>query len=337
MAMIDWVTAILPCNHDTNKLFVGYIASVNKDGVEWCVDKRLSIEGSYSSTIQIKSNTDSKIWISGNPTKFLQGHNIFGSSDLVYIMKKFFDELLKRNELGLSPTLQQYQDIQKGEYKITHVDVNQSWLLNNKFEVLAWIKAAGNFANLKHRGRGQYAGDTLYFGKHSRRWAVKCYSKGHEIIAKGHQLPKEIQIPELIDWADKALRIELVMRSMALKSIGYDIASKWTSDTPTVLLYNYFLKNLELSENMPLQANDLITLKPRLKLVYEYWLSGKDLREILPRPTFYRYRKELMVHNIDISIVQDKTKDNNTIPLIRYLEASPASIPQWAYDKGLVA
>ena len=52
-------------------------------------NKTLSVEGSYSSKIQIKSHTENQIYISGNPTKFLQGHNLFGSNDLVSIMGKF--------------------------------------------------------------------------------------------------------------------------------------------------------------------------------------------------------------------------------------------------------
>ncbi|WP_317490894.1 phage/plasmid replication protein, II/X family, partial [Acinetobacter baumannii] len=42
--------------------------------------------GSYSTKIQIQSVTDTQIYISGNPTKFLQGHNLFGSNDLVGLM-----------------------------------------------------------------------------------------------------------------------------------------------------------------------------------------------------------------------------------------------------------
>ncbi|WP_223930817.1 phage/plasmid replication domain-containing protein, partial [Aeromonas caviae] len=37
-------------------------------------------------------------------------------------------------------------------------------------------------------------GSTLYYGKHSRRWSLKFYSKGEELSAKGHQLPLTIPI-----------------------------------------------------------------------------------------------------------------------------------------------
>jgi II/X family phage/plasmid replication protein len=56
----------------------------------------------------------------------------------------------------------------------------------------------------------------------------------------------------------------------------------------------------------------------------------------MTKPTFYRYRKVFLAYGIDIALVQESTK-SNVIPLVRYLEATPADIPQWAYDKGLVA
>jgi II/X family phage/plasmid replication protein len=60
------------------------------------------------------------------------------------------------------------------------------------------------------------------------------------------------------------------------------------------------------------------------------------LRAQMTKPTFYRYRKVFLAYGIDIALVQESTK-SNVIPLVRYLEATPADIPQWAYDKGLVA
>lgn len=337
--MIDWVTCILPCDHDHTKLFAGQVASISSAGViEWTVEKDKDVEGSHSSNIKIRSMTDKTIRISGNPAKWLQGHNIFGTDDLVYLVNKFFTELLLKNglELGLSPDCFQLERIRLGAYQLLRVDINHSWLLDSRSSVLAWLRAAGNCARLKRRGAGQYASETLYFGKSSRRWAVKCYSKGHEINAKGHKLPKELQIPELLDFAEKALRIELVIRSMGLKHLNLDTAKDWSKDLPKVLLFQLVLDDLELSDNMPLHHEILDELPARLRLVYQSWAAGDDLRKILPKNTFYRYRRQMLEHGIDISLIQEKEK-SNVIPLIRYLEAVPAEIPQWAYDKDLVA
>lgn len=334
--MIDWVSAVLPCRHDPSKLISGMVMSFDSLGnPEWVVNKKLTVEGSYSSKIQIKSHTDNQIYISGNPAKFLQGHNLFGTDDLSYLMARFFDALLN-HDIGLIPTDSQYDAIQAGYYTLTRVDATQTWHLNNKNEVAAWIRALGQKARLKHRGSGQFSGDTAYFGKNSRRWGVKCYSKGHEITAKGHQLPKELQLPEMLDFADKSLRIELVIRQLELKRLGLDIASNWKSDTAKMLLQTMFLDNLELSDNTMLDTTVLDALPSRLRLLYQSWLNGDDLKQVFSKSAFYRWRKHMLEYGIDIAIIQDNP-NQNIVPLVRYLEAQPVDIPDWAYSKRLVA
>ena len=333
--MIDWVTAILPCKHDRSRLIDGLIYSYDALGnQQWMVEKKLSIEGSFSSKVQIKSHDNFHIWISGNPTKFLQGHNIFGSNDLRHLMGLFFDALLKQ-DIGLCPDPFQYNKIKDGEYQLTRVDVNESWHLDNKKDVLAWIRAVGSTAYMKHRGAGQFSGDTAYFGKNSRRWSLKCYSKGHELSAKGHRLPKELMIPELLEYADKALRIEAVIRSMELKRLGLDYASNWDIDTATMLLRSY-LDNLEMSDVYMLKDDVLDSLPMRLRMVYQSWLNGDDLKQIMTKPTFYRVRKQLEKYGVDIATATPKEK-TNVVPLVRYLKAEPVGIPDWAYEKKLVA
>ena len=334
--MIDWVSAILPCKHDPSKLISGIVMSFDAQGEnEWTVNKTLTVEGSYSSKIQIKSHTDNQIYISGNPTKFLQGHNLFGTNDLVGLMGKFFDELLKHEQLGLCPDPFEYANIKDGHYELTRVDVNETWHLNNQKDVLSWIRAVGETAYLKHRGAGQFSGDTAYFGKNSRRWALKCYSKGLEILAKGHKLPPELSIPEMIEYAQKALRIEGVTRQLELKRRSLHVASNWDIDTAEELLLEYISK-LEMSDVYMLDQSVLDTLPPRLRLTYQAWLNGDDLKSVFTHRTFYRVRKEMEKYGIDISTKSPKEK-NNVIPLIRVLEAKPVGIPDWAYEKNLVA
>ena len=334
--MIDWVSAILPCKHDPSKLISGLVMAFDAQGEnEWTVNKTLTVEGSYSSKIQIKSHTENQIYISGNPTKFLQGHNLFGTNDLVGLMGKFFDELLKHEQLGLCPDPFEYANIKDGHYELTRVDVNETWHLNNQKDVLSWIRAVGETAYLKHRGAGQFSGDTAYFGKNSRRWALKCYSKGLEILAKGHKLPPELSIPEMIEYAQKALRIEGVTRQLELKRRSLHVASYWDIDTAEELLLEYISK-LEMSDVYMLDQSVLDTLPPRLRLTYQAWLNGDDLKSVFTHRTFYRVRKEMEKYGIDISTKSPKEK-NNVIPLIRVLEAKPVGIPDWAYEKNLVA
>ena len=58
----------------------------------------------------------------------------------------------------------------------------------------------------------------------------------------------------------------------------------------------------------------------------------------IQKTAFYRWRTKMLEYGIDISIVKDVDEpQSNVVPMIRYLEAVPMGIPDWAYQKGLVA
>ena len=52
--MIDYISGFLPCKHDPSKLVSGFVMSFDALGEqEWVANKKLSVEGSHSSKIQI--------------------------------------------------------------------------------------------------------------------------------------------------------------------------------------------------------------------------------------------------------------------------------------------
>lgn len=334
--MIDWITAEVRCN---NKLDTGCLAKINPKGeVDWVSQSWLPVTGSYESNIMIKPLTDTRIVISGNPAKFLQGHNLFGTNDLVYLFNKAFGvihELLADD--GLTPTTSQLNDIENGKYHLTRVDINETWHLSNANEVRAWIRAAGEKMNMPYRGKGVFSGDTLYWGKGSKYWFMKCYHKGDEILRKKSNFPSDLKIPEMLEYADKSLRLELVLCSKFLRSTALNNAYFWQEKTAKMLLLEYIGK-FEMSDNFMISDDVLASLPNKLKTYYLLWLHGEDVRKHVPKTTFYRVRKQLKEYGIDIVLLRDKEREpNNIIPLVQILEAKPVGIPDWAYEKGLVA
>ena len=335
--MIDWVTMKIKCDHD-GIISNGEVVSLSKDGgsIEWSLVKYLPVVGSHDATISIRSITQQTIEISGNPTKWLQGHNLFGTNDLKLLIWLFFQELVKIPELNLKPSIQQLHAIKNGKLTVSRVDINETWFLANRAEVLAWLSAAGQKMRLKHRGAGQFKGDTLYWGKGSKRWFLKCYSKGDEINSKKSNFPEALRTPQMLEYADRALRIELTLKSNQLREWQLHEVSHWNSETGKMLLLG-LIKGLEMSNNIRLTDDVLSGLPARMKMSYLAWLHGEDLKLILPKNTFYRYRRELKQYDIDIGIKRDTKEDkNNVIPLIRVLEAQPVGIPHWAFDQNLV-
>lgn len=334
--MIDWTTPFLPFLHDPLK--AGYVCKVNSDGdIDWLQDTAITVSGSHESTIQVKSvggdgqGRATHLRLHGNPSKFLQGHNVFGSNDLLSLISDSARRVC--DILGLQPTPQEWQAIDAGEYRITRVDYNQMFELPSRSDVLAWLRAAEYKSKTRH-GRPSMKGGTLYWGQHSRRWSIKAYCKAEEINAPKHKLPDRLQLPELLNWVDNKLRVELTLRSKELTELGLSDAKYLAHEIDH--LYRDYMRALHMTEQMTLSSEQLHKLPQRLRSTYVLWTSGEDLRSTLPKPTFYRHRKELMAYGIDITIRKDCFDRSNVVPLVRILEAVPAAIPEWAFDLGLV-
>ncbi len=336
--MIDWLRFVIPCAHP-KPINGGHVLKIDRDQqIEWQVESRLQVRGSHESSIQVKTadynhdGTGSTLYIDGNPVKWLQGHNLWGTDDLLSLVYAFMERLAPL--IGATPSEADKLAWLVGGYEIKAVDFNRTWHLRNRADVLAWLRSAEHCAHMRHRGKGTLQeGGTLYFGKHSRRWALKCYSKGQELNAKDHKLPEAFQLPSIIEWAEKSLRIEVRMLSLELKRRGLHVAANW-GDNTVLVNHQDILQGLEMNDAHTLPDFELPDLPPRLLGAYQLWKDGHDLRAIYPDRTFYRYRRQLLEHGIDIALVQPREK-SNVVPLIRVLEALPVGIPDWAVGTDL--
>ena len=157
------------------------------------------------------------------------------------------------------------------------------------------------------------------------------------INSKKSNFPDDLRTPQMLEYADRALRLELVLCSKALREWQLNMPCNWTLETPKMLLLKH-VRSLDMSNNFRLSNEMTRSLPTGLRLAYLAWLNGEDLRAILPKNTFYRYRRKLKDYDIDIALIRDIDKPaDNVIPLIRVLEAEPIGIPDWAYEQNLVA
>lgn len=327
--MIDWVTAIIPCNH-SDAITGGKIACTLPDGkIEWQVDKKKQVAGSHESKISIKTDKSTHLYFDGNPAKWLQGHNLFGSDNPVTLVEQVMLRLVPI--LNLSPTTDDLNAWKTGNYELKRVDCTAMWALPKRADVHSWLRAA-EFQSRSRHGRPVTKGGTLYFGKNSRRWSIKFYSKGDELDAtkKGHKLPHSILHRDNLErWADNKLRGELTLRSLKLKEYGLSNASKWLETTSLECLILH-IAELNMAEQFSLTPAILDGLPARLIAVYKLWEDGVDLRGIYPKATFYRYRNDFLKHGIDILIRQPSSPDD-LIPLISVLRSEAiAQVPDWA-------
>lgn len=336
--MIDWLTMMVPLRH-AEPLNAGHVVSIQPTGeIEWQTSKRLQVEGSHDERVSVRTATHTPdrctfLEIKGNPVKFFQGHNLWGTDDLPSLAVAMCEAVAALLKLEVHPA--DRAAWMAGDIRLTCVDATESFHLGNRAEVLAFLRSAEQTAHLAHRGRGQLVkGSTLYFGKNSRRWALKLYAKGPEIERKGHRQEIILALPHAKAWADRTLRAELRLHSMELRRIGLDYVRDWQpldelpSAVTAQLLRDRF-EGMTMTTTAHLSDSILETLRPALRMVVQAWEAGHDLRQQLPHRTFYKYRKELLPHGIDIATRMPR-EVSNVVPLYRVLEAKPAQVPDWA-------
>lgn len=335
--MIDWATVEIPFLH--TPLNGGVVQSITPDGeIDWATPKRVSAIGSFEKTIAIKSTggdgngNATHLWISGNPSKFLQGHNVFGSDDLVSLIYDTFLFIMK--QFKFTPTLQELSLIKKGTYSLKTVDINYSYSLPTQSDVKSYIRALEFKAKTRH-GRPATKGGTLYFGKTSQRWAIKFYSKADEIQKADRKLPPELQQQGIEKWVQNKLRIELRLLSKELQKLGVVLAKDLTSQT-AAKLFNEYVRKIDMTQQITLSNEVLESLPNKLRSTYTLWSEGHDLISMMSPATFRRHRAELKEKGINIDLHPESCNETNVVPLIRVLEAQPANVPAWAYERNLV-
>lgn len=336
--MIDWVTAIIPFPHEPFN--GGSVFKVLPSGeVEWECPCRLSVRGSHEKEIAIRSQGGdgtgraAELVIDGNPSKFLQGHNIFGSDDLLTLVLETVRSVAFK--LGFQIPSELIRILRVGEYRFSRIDINYMFELPTISDVKSWLRAA-EFKSKTRHGRPASQRGTIYWGRSSRRWSIKAYSKGEELKAgKSHSLPDELMATPLSDFAQNKLRLELTLRSNELDEIGLRAAHRWQGIDPYKIFAEYATR-IEMNEQIALTTKVLHDLPRYLQGTYVLWQTGQNPRELLSKPTFYKHRKALLEHGIDIDLTVDKVDRSNVVPLVRVLEAVPVAIPQWAFDMNLV-
>lgn len=322
--MIDWVSVRIPAELPF-PVTGGMIIDHDENGeIRLAIPKRLELEGSFSSKMMFRAVTTTEIELSGNPAKFLQGHNLYGPSDLRKLVARVLSE-------ACPPIFGCVPPMDLRDAVLSRVDVTDGIILDREGDVLGYLRAVEEQARIAYKGRGVLDGSTLIFGRankgaRAKDWQIVMYAKGLE-VAKRPLPPLMMADPEVIDWVNRLLRIEVRLRGRELDRLGVKTLGAWEETTAAELWHGKFGK-LELSEVRQVETEQLELIKPRLRNAYAAWRHGEDLRKGCPKASFYRLRREMLdALGIDIAIPVPKS---NVVPLVRVIQATPAHRPPWA-------
>ena len=292
----DWVSAVFdpgPLWPAGVKMFeTGQLLEVSPDGE---IVKRRGLpvlfEGSHDSRLMVASQDGMQLYLSGNPVKHIQGHNLFGSSDVWGLWLEAGVRVGQaRNRMFPSPFGAQLFS----PPRFTRVDLTRSYRFPSDAQAREWLRDVAAAARSRHGG-ALTKGGTVYFGQHSTRWSFKVYAKADELQAKGkgHALSDKLPVEArklLTDWAGGVVRFELTLRSKELVKLG----QQWDAGTVWRAYYERLTwnRNVDVSEGLDMVDKAKLTLPQAGYLAR--WRLGEDLRLIVSKPTFYRTRRALL-------------------------------------------
>jgi hypothetical protein len=301
--MLDWFTGRVGYNASALKL--GEVLAVNPGGeIEWRKERPVSAQGSYSSKVLVGRGSSTvgmrecaerdgllvssdSLWLSGNPVKFLQGHNVFGPS--ASSLGSLIRSVIRKLPDGVRPS--DADSELWASMQASRCDLTVMVDLGSHASVHEWLRDIGSISRTRH-GRPLVSGATVTWGRGSRRWSFVAYCKFCELAAHPFD---DLRINEqLREFVEGQVRLEVRLHGLELKGRGVPDES-W--------LWQYF----ERVEIGGLEMEKLVSgrpvLRPVVELCFGAWMSGKDVGCVLPRRTFYKYRREILDSTgIDISI-----------------------------------
>lgn len=335
MIFCDWLSFQIPWR-GSSEVCEAVRVEIDREGEAKPLGKRpVALEGSYSSKLLVVGRSDEMLLVSGNPAKYFQGHNLFGSSSVSALASATALHVLKSLELLRDAEFEDLKAIHQARLPVTRVDLTGMIAFPSRADVLGVIRHHGAHSRSRH-GKSEMKGDTVYWGKGSSRWSFKEYSKGQELEA--HQLPEGISHREALeDYAEGALRLELTLRRLELRRLGVRFAAQFETRSLEAMFWDY-LGRLSMPVQMKLRPAVLDSLPGRLRACYSLWESGTDPRHAYAARTYYRYRRELLEHGIDISVAPlvDEEACAEVIPFVRSVEGRLLGVPEWAREEGLL-
>lgn len=339
--MIDWLNIEIPHTH--NPIASGRCMMIDADGVitsEFELLRNVENEfGSYSSSVRVQSictaYTISKaekgkdgqvtgIVIKGNPTKYLQGHNIFGISCIRSLVIGVVKDVLPK--LGFSEfcVYRVVEKIKNWQFLVTKIDITKMFDLGSNQAVNDYLQMMP-FTVSSRGDRCEFCKNTFYIGKHSGLWSFKFYNKYKEITSysKKHRLPDFLP-PEFLQFTEGQLRAELVLQKKALERLELTDPKLLQQQLDEV--FERYSDSITM-KNQHIREQDYLKLSSAYQATLSLWRQGRHLKTFYSKEKYYRHRRRLLELGIDISKPPIHTEQRLTyVKPLRVLEPKEVQV-----------
>ncbi|MDO9482963.1 MAG: phage/plasmid replication protein, II/X family [Hydrogenophaga sp.] len=316
----------------------GYFVRFDAEGThEGTTLKKVRIEGSHETAIFIRSDGET-VHFEGNVSKWGRPDNVFGYT--------FAQCIARINTILQSKGLPPFTAGKKGEVntpngwrtqwtgaRITRLDLTENFAAGSAEDAYHFMRflAAQQASRLKTGTHGQ--GETVDFGRGSRRVYSKAYLKGPELL-KHAAKPNKTQTdfskeydPYLNDLANWCNSVGLVRFETTYKSTFLiDNGQQFLGGINMSKLEADFKERQTVFTRANCDVEDISSLDAKTLAVYRMWEAGDDITQKLSRSAFYRYRAALLPFGVDIAIKSNVIKFQ---PKTRVIKLEAVKMPDF--------
>jgi len=350
--MIDWFSGVIQA--DASNIRPGHIVCIDPEGnVLYQKEMWSEVEGSFSNQMRCRrrviADETQGIWIpqgngkpdlftpnllqvSGNPSKYLQSHNVFGPpvAELEPVLHSVVLEIGKHIPI-VYPSLGPQVSISK-----SRVDIAVGIDLGSRDAVGIFLESLGHGSRTRsQRGAAIMDGKTVYWQQHSRRWSMKAYDKYHELL--GHPVHDRNLGEALAIYSRTMVRLELCLRGEELKAV-YE---KYPIVTEEVL-WDYWSK-IQIGGMDMERIKNLEGLPLNLRRTVLLWKDHPNVRDYMCRNTYYTHRRRILeLSSIDISVppcdqvaVLEKVKYDKKYLMEHVLKDVPVALQPYLFKPSL--
>jgi len=315
---VDWFTASQ--FHEGGGLPVitgGFTVQYDRDGVARF--ERIRPEdrfGSWGSSVRVACN-GSRVYLSGNVGRFGRKDNLFnhGWAGTVECANRILAEC------GLPPFTGGQGKSESGRWlgaRISRIDLTANFGSGSEAQARAVIRWIAGQA-VKRVRRGQAGDDSVWWA--NTRSMFKAYRKDIELVAHG----AEVDSPGVV-WARQkgVVRVEVELKRRLLDELGLRELNEITQEGLEEAYHDQteILRRVDRSD----EPDILAALPPRVRITAAAWLSGQDVKAMLPNGTLYRQAKILREYGIDI--LQARNICNFPVK-VRVVQLVPLEMPEW--------
>lgn len=303
------------------------------DSPVWKTAKHLRIEGSFSSSVLVRSFAG-QVELRGNVGRWCREDNVFNLD---------FDSTIQRaNQIVDCFGLPHFCDdgdywedkdgkIRSNGAAVTRLDLTRNYSTGSPADAvryMAWLDGL----SLPYIRRGRKVGSTtVQWGSNTGRYKLIAYNKAVEILdhAKNEDYREQIKASPIYQYCleNGIVRVELKLARLELEAQGLRFLGDIKMEKLQALFDEkvVFLHGAKVRDDL-----DLAELPAAVRMTYVAYQSGIDVTQVLKRRTMYNHAKALRPYGVDIFSVPDVQRLKTQV---REIQVQAVDAPDWYWKR----